>query len=513
MTQALVNLGDKPFTTPFTSVGTEICQNLYPEISPEPDTSKTPFYYIKIPGRKRIIEATNTSPCRCIYTTSGGRTFIVNGSQVAEILQDYSVSVVGELVSTAGIVRMRENGYELIVVDGTGGYILELSTNTWSQITDPFFPGVSSGAQLNAPTFAAMLDTYFLVNAPNTNQVYWSMSQYMPQQIDPSLPTNPYYLWSGFQYFNKYGDTDYVVAMIENSTYLAVFGNNSMEYYYDTGDRLQTFSRVPNAFVNIGISAPDTLCRYANNIYWIGSDRTGTVGVFTSDASAAPRRISPRGIEQILNQASTLNGAYAFTYAQAGHAFVVLQVPSIDRCFVYDVVADAWHERTDLDKATGRLHAWKASHATSAWSHIIVGDNKSNAYYVLDTQYYANDDMQGSGINYIKWVKTTPPQYSNGCLVRYMSIQPLFQQGTGLVYDNPEGTGRYPTVQIAASDDSGMTYTNERSAQIGALGAYDTRSRLVMWGSARNRCWRFSGTDPVKIVLVGAVQNAIVGTR
>jgi len=57
------------------------------------------------------------------------------------------------------------------------------------------------------------------------------------------------------------------------------------------------------------------------------------------------------------------------------------------------------------------------------------------------------------------------------------------------------------------SDDGGHTWSNEHWKSMGKIGTYGTRTiwrRLGMTEKIRDRVYEVSGTDPVKIAIVGA---------
>jgi hypothetical protein len=57
------------------------------------------------------------------------------------------------------------------------------------------------------------------------------------------------------------------------------------------------------------------------------------------------------------------------------------------------------------------------------------------------------------------------------------------------------------------SDDGGHTWSNEHWAAMGKIGEYNTRvfwRRLGMTLKLRDRVYEISGTDPVKIAIMGA---------
>jgi hypothetical protein len=72
---------------------------------------------------------------------------------------------------------------------------------------------------------------------------------------------------------------------------------------------------------------------------------------------------------------------------------------------------------------------------------------------------------------------------------------------TGVQY-NPQ-----PNVMLRWSDDGGHTWSNEHWKYMGAVGQYFYRTiwrRLGMTVKLRDRVYEISGTDPIKIAIMGA---------
>jgi len=79
----------------------------------------------------------------------------------------------------------------------------------------------------------------------------------------------------------------------------------------------------------------------------------------------------------------------------------------------------------------------------------------------------------------------------------------------------PEAPGYTPQVMLRWSDDGGHTWSNEHWVSMGRIGTYGTRAiwrRLGMTLKLRDRVYEVSGTDPVKIDIVGA-ELIISGTN
>ena len=83
------------------------------------------------------------------------------------------------------------------------------------------------------------------------------------------------------------------------------------------------------------------------------------------------------------------------------------------------------------------------------------------------------------------------------------SLQLDAEAGVGL----NDGQGSDPEVALRWSDDGGHTWSNQHWKKMGKIGEYGFRTiwrRLGMTMKLRDRVYEVSGTDPVKIALMGA---------
>lgn len=508
-----IPLGDKPYSAP-SSIGLEVCENWFVERSTN-ETGLAPYYYKSIPGLDLYCAETtnNSAACRGLYTTGTGKVFGVWSNQIFEIAQDGTKSYVGDLLSFGGEVSFADNSFEMILVDGVAGYTVNLTTGVFAQIKDEYFPGIADNDVTKAPTRVAMIDTYFIVNKQNSNEYYWSTANYKPYAFDMDNPTKMN-VWNGLQFGQKLGDSDEIIGMTQCSNLLWLFGRQSIEVHYNSGDyEGQLFSRVSNALINFGCHAPNSIVRFSTNVFWIGSDRAGTTGIFTAGSDFLPTRISTRGVESVMESMPKYDDAISYVYAADGHIFIVFYFPSGDTTFVYDVVTQAWHKRTKYDYITGQTSAWTALYSTFGHGRSIVGDRLGDALYVLDSDKYANDNPSGTGINYINRVKTSPIILNMGKMTRYKTFQLIMQQGVGLINNTPELVGRDPKAMISWSNDSGKSWSNEREVGLGRIGEYSKRTRLTTLGTARNRVWKIRITDPVQCVMAGMLVDYDTGNR
>lgn len=481
--QQLLAFGEKPFASPYRSIGVEECKNLYVENSIT-FTSKVKNYYVSIPGLKMFIDDTSSGICRGLYR-SGNRCFGVFGNQFVEILQSGVKLVRGNLETFSDTVEFSDNTYQIVLVDGEFGYIFELSTNTFQKLDEDTFP--------NGATHITNIDTYFIANVKNSINYQWS---------DPNNGN----VWNPLNFGTKQGQPDNIVALKDIHNQLWVFGQYSTEVHYNTGDiTTQVWQRYEGAILEIGCAAKYSVAKLQNNLFWLGADKTGNIAVWTNDG-LLPKKVSTRGIEQYIKfQVSDVSKAVGYTYSQAGHNFYIISFVGSNLTLCYDITTDAWHERTYLNERGSEVR-WRGFYSTYCFDKNIFGDTLSSSLYIADLDYYQNDTPGNpSNPNYIKRVRTTPIIQSNQKRIRHNSLQILFEQGTGLITENQLNFGTDPVCILECSDDSGHTFTNRRIQPIGKIGTYDFRTRFVGLGHSRNRVYRVTVTDPVKVVLVGCV--------
>ena len=65
-----------------------------------------------------------------------------------------------------------------------------------------------------------------------------------------------------------------------------------------------------------------------------------------------------------------------------------------------------------------------------------------------------------------------------------------------------------PQVMLRWSDDGGHTWSSERWTSMGKIGEFGYRTFWRRLGSSRDRVYEVSGTDPVKIAIMGAELHA-----
>ena len=133
-------------------------------------------------------------------------------------------------------------------------------------------------------------------------------------------------------------------------------------------------------------------------------------------------------------------------------------------------------------------------------SEIIVGDYENGNIYALDPNYYSDN---GTPQKWLRTWRALPSGANNLKRTAQHSLQLNCETGVGLNL----GQGSDPEVMMRWSDDGGHTWSNEHWVKMGKIGAYGYRAiwrRLGMTMKLRDRVYEVSGTDPVKLAIVGA---------
>lgn len=99
---------------------------------------------------------------QAVYQVFGETLFRISGNSGSLLVQK-----LGSFATDNGYVGIDANSFQLIVVDGTNGFIFDTNTNQYIKITDTSFP--------KKPIDVCYLDGYFIVADGDTNNFYVSL--------------------------------------------------------------------------------------------------------------------------------------------------------------------------------------------------------------------------------------------------------------------------------------------------------------------------------------------------
>ena len=524
--------------------------NLFPEIVPE--AGKEPGFLNRAPGLE-FLQTVGTGPIRALWAhqTNGSDFYVVSGQEVFKLTSLTATPQFLGNVSGTGPVSIADNGTQLFFACNGPSFIYNEVTNVFAQITDPDFAGAVT---------VAYLDGYFVFNQPNS-QFIWVTQLLDGTSVDP------------LDFASAEGSPDGVVGIIADHRELWVFGTDSVEVWYDSGAADFPLQRIQGAFNEIGCVSAYSIAKLDNGLFWLGTDARGQGIVYRANGYTGVR-VSTHAVEYAIAQYGNISDAISYTYQQEGHAFYVLTFPSANATWVYDVSTQAWHERAGFDNGEFTRH--RSNCQCNFAGNTVVGDFQTGNIYSLNLDTYAdNGEIQKwlrswralpTGQNNLKRTAqhslqldcesgvglTLYPAYEGGenidteagldLVAEYNQVYLATQSGDILTteadsgfqplvqYDLPDvditgyelvttaypaAPGYNPEAMLRWSDDGGHTWSNEHWSSMGRIGVYGRRvfwRRLGMTLKLRDRVYEVSGTDPVKIAIMGA-ELQISGTN
>lgn len=514
--------------------------NLFPEIVPE--GGKEPAFLNRAPGL-RLLANMGDGPIRGMWQFNG-HGYVVSGNVLYKVDSLFRPFPIGTVSGSPGPVSMSDNGTQLFVACNGPSYIYNSLTLEFKQIDDPDFPGAVTVGYLNG---------YFVFNEPNSQRI-WITQLLDGTSIDP------------LDFASAEGSPDGLVSLLISHREAWLFGTNSVEVWYDSGAADFPLTPVQGSFNEIGCVASYSVAKLDNGIFWLGADARGRGIVYRASGYTATR-ISTHAVEWQIQQYGTLSDAIAYTYQQDGHAFYVLIFPSANTTWVYDVATSLWHERAAFVNGSFTRHRSNCQMSFSN-EIVVGDHEVGNIYaFDLDV-FSDNGDVQKwlrswralpTGTNDLKRTAqhslqldaetgaidasvTTPPiivdvsapddkllteagdvivwEGVSGSLILTESGDPIVQEnGSYIDQDGAAGgailvqvgqiqaTGIDPQVMLRWSDDGGHTWSNDHWRSMGLTGQYGRRviwRRLGMTLKLRDRVYEVSGTDQVKIAIMGA---------
>lgn len=447
------------------------CVNLY-AIASESGTSSSPSALRSTPGLK-MFSSLGDGPIRG-GIESQGRVFFVSGNAFFELSSDGTSTNRGTLNTFTSRVQIADNPTQIMIIDGTDGYIFTKTTDSFAQISDGDFP---------TPSSLTFQDGYFIVSAADTNNFYISA-------LNNGLS------WDALDSTTVEGNPDNLAAVYSNKSNIWAFGTKTTEVFQNTGAAAFPFQVLRGAFIQTGCAAPDTIQNIDNSLIWLGTDENGDAIVWRSNGYNATR-ISTQAIERLIATSSDFSGSYAWTYHERGHAFYLLQVENLNTTLVYDPATGLWHERVYRNPITNNEEQHRGSCHVFAFNKHLVGDRETGLVYEMGLNIYTDNGDP------IVRKRILPVIVRENMTISHSQFELDMEVGIA----DESGQGSNPKVMMRYSDNRGRTWSSELLRDFGKTGEYNTR---VVWnalGSSKGRVYEVSISDPVFVQINAAYLN------
>jgi len=387
-----------------------------------------------------------------------GNIFVVSGPTLYRVDIDGVATSMGAISGTADVSMARVSDSIAIVSPDTGdGYVATASA--LAQITD---------ADWVAAIDVTSLDGYAIYTRKDSGQFFISAL------LDPGNI-------NALDFATAEGAPDDMVAGRVDHRDLLLFGEETTEVWFNSGNADFPFERRPGVVIERGCHHAGSIAKDDNSTFWLGDDL-----IVYRLTQFTPVRISHEDVETDI--AANPGAQFeSWTYTYRSHKFYVLSFAG--HTWVYDMLNGLWHERQSFGK--GR---WRTNHGLRAFNKDIVGDFETGNLYSLNMDTYTENGET------IQRIVRTPPLsvYPNKLAMSNLIID--FEGGVGLT----TGQGNDPQVMLRWSDDAGRTWSNELWRDIGKIGKYNTRAKWSRLGAFEERVFEAVVSDPVKCVILGS---------
>lgn len=421
----------------------------------------------------------------------GNVCYLITATQSSpSVFPTLTLTSVGTLETSSGPVCIRDNntgGGNAVIVDGPNGYLYDIATKAFSQITDPNFLGSDT---------VAYIDGWWIFNKPGT-QTFYSNSQ-------------PYSLTFNALFFAlKDAAADNLIAVWENKELLWLIGDKTTEIWYNAGGApggvgaTFAFQRIVGTLIQAGCKAKHSISRFGSpgqeGLIWFGRSERGENVIILTQGFQDQVVSTPSFGDEVAMYATT-DDAVAYTYQEDTHEFYVLSFPTADTTWVYDGQSGLLHKRLSYDPYAKKFHRHRSSAFMNFAGMRIVGDYQNGALYQLTRTAYTDAGWP------LLAKRRAPHIWDKGERGRVFmqSLQLDFNVGQG----NPSGMGSDPQCGLSISRDGGHTFGNRFYAPMGKIGEYRTRTMWRKLGWGRDNVVDIEVIDPVNRDLVGATLKA-----
>jgi len=448
------------------------CVNYFAEQAPA--DAKSPVVMYNAPGIKAFGSGGLVGAVRG-QLVMGGVLYIVAGNTVYSVDSAGTTTSLGTINTTSGNVSMaanRASPQELAIVDGTDGWTYDTGSGL-VEITDGDFAAAGT---------VAFIDGYFVFSKVASSEFFISALN-NGQSID------------ALDFADAEGSPDETVAVYADHRELWVFGEESIEVYFNSGNADFPFERINGAFIERGLAAAFSVADDDNTLFWLGND-----GVIYRANGYVPQRISTHAIENAIEGYSSISDATAYFVTIAGHKFYQITFLAGKATFIFDVSTGLWHERESFGD-----DYWRGgTNYAKAYGKHIIGDAFQGKLGELDMDTYTEYGTVMQGI------LTGGPIQQDQKRMFHRRFELEVESGIGLT----SGQGSDPQMWMDYSDDGGRTFSLRKSMRsMGAIGEYRKRLRWTRLGQARDRIYRVTVSDPVKRSVIGANLEVAVGSN
>lgn len=421
-----------------------------------PPTSKNVAVLYGTPGQKSFVTLP-TAPVKAMIEMNG-LLYAITATKLYSVTSAGVITLI-DSVTMAGSVSIASNGVHIAFVDGIKGYYYSIAGGLHE----------FTGAGWYASTTVTCQDGYFIFNRTGTGQFFFT--GILATTLD------------ALDYATAEASPDNTLAIISDQSSLWIFGESSIEIWYNDG--VTPWARMHGAYIERGIGAPYSIVKMDTSLFFIGNN-----GVVYRTSGYSLNRVSNHAIEYEFLRGNISN-AYAYSYTQEGHIFYVLTIPDINRTCVYDTATSLWHERSHSVEGRHDARCY-----VKCYDKHLIGNYSTGAITSLDMTAY--DD---NGVVIVREAVAPVVNKNRSRLTMYeFELDVMFEVQT----ESTTGITGSPKVTLYWSDNDCRTWSTGRDRLISPVTGVLKTVRWQALGQFVQRHIKIKTSDVGPITIAGA---------
>lgn len=461
----LGQVAKSPFVT------AKLLQNMYAEQRPQGE--KSMLVAFQTPGLDLFADVGAAVPRGSLEYEPGNVAYVVMGGTLYEVNNAGTMTVRGVLMTSSGRVSMAHNETQVMIVDGTTGYIYDTGTLAFVQITDVDFPPGS--------TTVTFLAGRFIISLVSSSRYYWS-------DLYDGL------VWDALDFANTETSPDPIVMVWASNGQLILFGSISTEYHGISSTSDAPFTLIQGTATEWGLAARWSVAKYDNSVAALIRNRMGQVMV-AQIAGYLPKKISTIDLDSIINEYAVVGDASSYSYMLGGHPMFVINFPNAGYTWLYDGSTGFPSKLKSFGLTRHRIEF-----SFSLLSKIIGCDYNTGRLYVITATA-----LTDNGDSIEREITGETVAYPDQDMITIDNFRVDVEVGVGTT----SGQGVNPQIGLSISRDNGKTWGAQMWKSMGEMGKYST---VVEWrrlgSNSRTFVPRITVTDPVPLVVVAGCINA-----
>ena len=385
--------------------------------------------------------------------------YYVQGADLFSVASDGTKTNVGTGIGGTGPVDMDDNGEQMCIVNGLGGFIYTTGGGLVAITSPNFYPADT----------VLFFDGYFVFDRKGTNQYFLSA------------------LYDGLTYdalmfASAEAAPGFMVATAQNLQLLYVFTTSHIELWYDAGTPVFPFQRYAGGVIPYGCASAHSIVLTDSSLFFLATDK-----VFYRLQANVPIRVSTHPIERLLSAEADLSQVICSRLTIQGHKLIFMVLPTAQMTLCYDISTGKWHERDSLAANGTSLGGWRGTAPLEIYGQILIGDTQDGRIGLVDWTTYKEYDRRIIGL-----VQSNNQHHDRQRL--FCSRFELdVEAGVGLT----TGQGDDPQIRLRRSIDGGRTWgILQPPRSMGKIGEYAKRLRWMGQGQGFQFATAVGGLRP-----------------